>query len=38
MVFFGHFFLNWFLSMGKGDLTSDDVGDEHIPLFKGDDK
>jgi len=24
--------------MGKGDLTSDDVGDEHIPLFKGDDK
>lgn len=36
LVFGTHFFLNWFLSMGRGDLTSEDVGDEHIPLFKGD--
>mmetsp|Transcript_21227 Transcript_21227/g.52733 ORF Transcript_21227/g.52733 Transcript_21227/m.52733 type:complete len:357 (+) Transcript_21227:238-1308(+) len=35
LVFFSHFFLNWFLSMGHGDKRKQDtVTEEHIPLFK----
>ena len=34
LVFFTHFFLNWFLSMGNGDKRRETISDEHMPLFK----
>jgi|TARA_B110000503_G_scaffold75323_1_gene116283 hypothetical protein len=33
LLFGGHFFLNWFLSMGEGDKKPATMGGEHMPLF-----
>ena len=32
-VFGTHFFLNWFLSMGHGDMEASEASDERTPLF-----
>jgi len=35
LLFGGHFFLNWFLSMGEGDKHPSTMASEHLPLFNG---
>lgn len=33
LVFGTHFFLNWFLSMGHGDMEASEAADERTPLY-----